>query len=749
MSRRHRLVAIPLVLILVAILAAIAFPRLVRREAESRAERLGLAIAIDSVYPFAFGIELSGVEISSPDMPSLSFRAESVLVGMSFGGVSSVTIDGGGAVIRSDYKAFVREIEQWRAKRVRGSGGSSRSSAISMLVRGVSLDWDGFDGPGSSLSAAGVAFADSVDRRFVEADSFVVRHPMGGISGKRVGVEVAADSRYRVRSIRAEHLAAEVQKWGGSEDASAELGGSASGKTGRDLRAGIAKIASVLWSPMDSDGVVEVGAFEVLVHHLGQQINVGPGILSVRNSDGAVLVDLAPRVDAGKVGITFRGAIPLSGGDIVFDVVGGPISLAALGVKEGNMGLVGVDDAQVTSDAHITLHGDGERFSFNGTFVAKNLGVSHRKVASIPVLGLGLAARLRGTMTLDRRAVTIEDGQIDVGKVQFQLSGTVDRSNDRLRVDVRFGIPLVSCQSVLDALPVSLAPVVHGMEAVGTLSLDGELRFDESKPGDFRFKYDSNGDCRFTSVPAFVDVRKFRGPFKRMAYDQRGQPVEVETGPGTRGWTYREGISHFVNAAVMTCEDGRFYRHRGFDHEAIHNSVRDNLREGKFLRGASTISMQLAKNLYLGQEKTVSRKLQELILTTYLEQVLTKNQIMELYLNIVELGPMTFGFGNGAWLYFNKPASDLSLSQAMYLASVLPAPSRQHFGKDGKVTDGWMRYLYKLMRVSAKMRWVSDVELDAGLAEWVVRGSVEPIRLVPEGANEESSGVVDSFGWGE
>jgi membrane carboxypeptidase/penicillin-binding protein PbpC len=206
----------------------------------------------------------------------------------------------------------------------------------------------------------------------------------------------------------------------------------------------------------------------------------------------------------------------------------------------------------------------------------------------------------------------------------------------------------------------------------------------------------------------------------------------------------------------MTCEDGRFRRHRGFDHEAIHNSVRENLRARKFLRGASTISMQLAKNLYLGREKTISRKLQELILTTYLEQALTKDQIMELYLNVVEFGPMTFGIGNASSRYFNKHPASLSLGQSMYLASILPAPSRQHFGKDGKVTDGWMRYLYKLMRIAAKMRWVSEVELDYGLGEWVVYGSPDPIRLTPgpEGAEQEPGEAKDlepedgdPFGW--
>jgi membrane peptidoglycan carboxypeptidase len=250
-------------------------------------------------------------------------------------------------------------------------------------------------------------------------------------------------------------------------------------------------------------------------------------------------------------------------------------------------------------------------------------------------------------------------------------------------------------------------------------------------------------------VPKHIDVRRFSAPFKLLTYDAKGTPVEIELGPGAPGWVRRGDINHFIEAAVMTCEDGRFRRHQGFDHEAIRNSVRDNLRARKFLRGASTISMQLGKNLYLTRDKTISRKLQELILTTYLEQALTKDEIMGLYLNVVEFAPMTHGLGLASAHYFNAQPGSLSLSQAMYLASVLPNPKQQHFVQEGRVSDGWMRYLYKLMRIASKMRWISEQELEEGLGEWVVRGSPEPVRTA---LPSEESGVGadqedEPFGW--
>ena len=135
--------------------------------------------------------------------------------------------------------------------------------------------------------------------------------------------------------------------------------------------------------------------------------------------------------------------------------------------------------------------------------------------------------------------------------------------------------------------------------------------------------------------------------------------------------------------AVLTTEDGAFpLRHHGFDHEAIRNSIRENLRRKKFVRGASTISMQLAKNLYLDRGKNLSRKLQEAVLTMYLEQELTKDQILELYLNVVEFGPTVYGIGPAARFYFaGGSARDLfKLGQALYVASIMPNPKVQHFG---------------------------------------------------------------------
>jgi membrane peptidoglycan carboxypeptidase len=213
--------------------------------------------------------------------------------------------------------------------------------------------------------------------------------------------------------------------------------------------------------------------------------------------------------------------------------------------------------------------------------------------------------------------------------------------------------------------------------------------------------------------------------------DATGRIVSIETGPGSAGWTPLPAISPHMETAVLVCEDGRFFRHKGFDREAIENSIKENLKAGRFVRGASTISMQLAKNLYLSFDKTLSRKLQEAVLTTVLEQELSKQEMMELYLNVIEYGPGIYGIEAAAKHYFDTIPAQLSLGQALYLGSILPNPAQFHFDDKGNMGTGWRNYLGKLMRIALKIGRISEPELDMALAEEIRFGVASTLGGAP------------------
>jgi monofunctional glycosyltransferase len=158
--------------------------------------------------------------------------------------------------------------------------------------------------------------------------------------------------------------------------------------------------------------------------------------------------------------------------------------------------------------------------------------------------------------------------------------------------------------------------------------------------------------------------------------DWQGHLHPFVVGPRNPWWTQSENIPAEMEWAVIVAEDANFYRHEGIDVKAIRNALKYDLEKMRFARGASTITQQTAKNLFLSRGKTITRKIEEIYLAKRMEQKLTKGRILELYLNIVEMGPMVYGIGHGSRYYFDKPASSLSPRECAFLAAMLPGPQK-------------------------------------------------------------------------
>ena len=154
----------------------------------------------------------------------------------------------------------------------------------------------------------------------------------------------------------------------------------------------------------------------------------------------------------------------------------------------------------------------------------------------------------------------------------------------------------------------------------------------------------------------------------------------------TNTWVPLSSISPYVMKAVIIAEDDKFWSHDGFDFEAMQKALEKDIKKKKFKAGGSTISQQLAKNLYLSPAKNPVRKIKEAILTWRLERQLSKRRIMELYLNVVEWGDGVFGIEAAARKHYGKSAAGLTAREAAELAAVIPNPRRYK-------TDGTSRYV--------------------------------------------------------
>lgn len=135
-----------------------------------------------------------------------------------------------------------------------------------------------------------------------------------------------------------------------------------------------------------------------------------------------------------------------------------------------------------------------------------------------------------------------------------------------------------------------------------------------------------------------------------------------------------KGISKNLLKAVIVSEDSRFFQHEGIDFEEMKNSMEKNIEKKRFVRGGSTITQQLAKNLFLSREKSLGRKIREFFIARKMEEVLSKREILELYLNVIEWGPGIYGAESASRYYFKKSAASLSVEESAYLAAIIPNP---------------------------------------------------------------------------
>jgi monofunctional glycosyltransferase len=180
--------------------------------------------------------------------------------------------------------------------------------------------------------------------------------------------------------------------------------------------------------------------------------------------------------------------------------------------------------------------------------------------------------------------------------------------------------------------------------------------------------------------------------YREQEWRREGKNLKIK-----QQWVPLARISPYLIKAVMIAEDDKFYQHEGFDFEAIQKAVEKDLTAGKFKVGGSTISQQLAKNLFLSPSKNPARKLKEAILTWRLEGTLPKKRIMELYLNVVEWGEGIFGIETAARNYYGKPASALGPEEAARLAAVLPNPRKYNPLSQSKFVVNRSRIFYNIM----------------------------------------------------
>jgi hypothetical protein len=254
----------------------------------------------------------------------------------------------------------------------------------------------------------------------------------------------------------------------------------------------------------------------------------------------------------------------------------------------------------------------------------------------------------------------------------------------------------LDAQQIFNSFPKGLFESLEGMQVAGKLQYSLDFYLDAEKPDDVIFNSRLKNKGFKIKKWGKTNLQKINGSFVYTPYEY-GKPMrDIIIGTENPNFTPIDQISPYLKNALLTAEDPSFYSHNGFVEESIRKSIATNFKEKAFKRGGSTISMQLVKNVFLNRQKTLARKIEEILIVWIMEngRLSSKQRMFETYLNLIEWGKNVYGIGEASQYYFSKHPSELNVGESIFLASIVPRPKSglYRFEGDGSLRSGLASY---------------------------------------------------------
>ncbi len=351
----------------------------------------------------------------------------------------------------------------------------------------------------------------------------------------------------------------------------------------------------------------------------------------------------------------------------------------------------------------------GGRLTVRGSLAARNFSLYHPKLAANEI------EVKRGALdfvaTLGRGTIALEKGsQVTVNKIVLYPEISV-RTKPSRAVSINVTSAEIPANDFFASLPTGIFDEVRGTQGTGTLTYRMSGSLDLARVDSLKF--DSSLQGKGFQLTSFGEenLNKLNTDFRHTVYNDKGDSVRTfAVGPSNPDFVPYNAVSPFLIHAITTAEDPRFFTHKGFMEKAFVKSAIQNLKEHRFARGGSTISMQLVKNVFLTRQKTVARKVEEALIVWLLEntRLASKQRMFEVYLNIIEWGPSkyrwpsgkrgVYGVKDAALFYYGKRPAELNLAESLYLASIIPKPKYSRFSFDsyGSLRRS-TRYFFRLI----------------------------------------------------
>ncbi|MCJ8164852.1 transglycosylase domain-containing protein [Pontibacter sp. E15-1] len=346
-----------------------------------------------------------------------------------------------------------------------------------------------------------------------------------------------------------------------------------------------------------------------------------------------------------------------------------------------------------------------EQLTIKGSAKVNNLTLNHPKLAGEDDINVRESA-VDYVVTLGPSLYVIDSlTEVRVNKARANIYAAYQNRGSKI-IDLKVKTEEMPANDFFGSLPAGLFENLDGIKAQGKLQYDMKfhVNMDSLKRVVFNSDLDASPDFKILAW-GNTDIEKINHSFVHTVYEY-GKPVRTfVVGPSNPFYSPINQISPYLRNAILTAEDAGFYSHNGFHEEAFRQAIAQNLEKGEFARGGSTISMQLVKNVFLSRKKTVARKVEEAIIVWLIENqnLVSKNRLFEVYLNIIEWGPNVYGAKDASRFYFGKQPSELNLAEAIFLTSIIPSPKRYRssfdsYGNLRSYKGGYYRLIGGIMR---------------------------------------------------
>jgi hypothetical protein len=353
-------------------------------------------------------------------------------------------------------------------------------------------------------------------------------------------------------------------------------------------------------------------------------------------------------------------------------------------------------------------------FTFDGGL--GGLDLLHPSIDTMPWRSQAASLALQGTIDLASGRVDFTGGNLKLLAANLSLGGWLEllgtwRGSLVLATSPHAPLP---CAALLLGQPAPVQEALAGLEVDGRLGFKIAAEFDASAWEDLKLDVGVEPICSVRSEPGVLAALL---PILRQPGAPMRTPTKLPLGSFHPDFVPLASMPRHLPAAFLTAEDSRFFRHRGFDVDMIRVALAQDLQNASFQRGASTITQQLAKNLFLSHRRTLARKLEEAVLTWRLQELLSKERVLELYLNVIELGPGIRGVKQAAREYFGKDVAALTPLESAHLAALTPNPHAlaRRF-RDGRVDEGWQQRLVDLLGMMRRHGRLSAAQLASARA---------------------------------